>query len=79
VLGFFKRLRELSGGTLNVTPSEIFDNGSGSVLVMCTITGERGGRSASFDAVQAWRFEDGKVSSCQYFYSDQAAVDAFWS
>jgi ketosteroid isomerase-like protein len=76
---FFMRLRELSGGTIKLTPTEIFDNGSGIVLVMCSVTGERGGRRAAFDVIQAWRFEDAKAKSCQYYNADQAAVDAFWS
>ena len=57
----------------------IFDNGTGTFVALCTITGERAGRSASLDAAQIWRFEDGKAMSCRYYYADQAAVDAFWS
>ena len=78
-LGFFKKLHELSAGTIKVVPNEIFDNGSGTVLATVTITGERGGRQANFDAIQFWRFADGKATSLHYYYADQAELDAFWA
>jgi ketosteroid isomerase-like protein len=77
-LGFFKKLGEFSAGTIKVVPTEFFDNGSGAVVVLVTISAERGGRQISFDAVQVWRFEDGKAASLRYFYENQAELDAFW-
>jgi ketosteroid isomerase-like protein len=77
-LGFFKKLSEFSAGTIKVVPTEIFDNGSGTVLALVTISASRGGRQISFDAVQVWRFEDGKAASLRYFYGNQAELDAFW-
>jgi ketosteroid isomerase-like protein len=78
LLGFFKKLHELSGATIKVAANEIFDNGSGTVLATVTITAERGGRQACFDAIQNWRFVDGKAASLHYYFADQSEPDAFW-
>ena len=78
LLGFFKKLRDLSGGTIGVAPTEIFDNGSGTVLATVTITAERGGRHLRFDAIQNWQFADGKAVSLHYYHADQSVPDAFW-
>jgi ketosteroid isomerase-like protein len=77
-LGFFKKLSEHSAGTIKVVPREFFDNGCATVVVLVTISAARGGREISFDAVQVWRFEDGKATSLRYFYANQAELDAFW-
>jgi len=78
LLGFFKKLYELSDGTIKVAATEMFDNGSGTVLATVKITAERGGRQANFDAIQFWRFADGKAMSLNYYFRDQADPDAFW-
>jgi ketosteroid isomerase-like protein len=78
LLGFFKKLHKLSDGTIKVTANEIFDNGSGTVLATVTITAERGGRQARFDAIQNWRFVDGKATSLHYYFADQSVPDGFW-
>ena len=77
-LGFFKKLHELSGGTIKVTADEIFDNGTGTVLATVTITAERGGRHLCLDAIQNWQFVDGKAASLHYYIADQSVPDAFW-
>jgi ketosteroid isomerase-like protein len=78
LLGFFKKLHELSGGTIKVSPSEIFDNDSGTVLATVTITAERGGRQADFNAIQKWQFAGGKAKSLHYYFADQSVPDGFW-
>jgi ketosteroid isomerase-like protein len=78
LLGFFKKLHELSGGTIKVTANEIFDNGGGTVLATVTITAERNGRQVRFDAIQNWRFADGKATSLDYYLADQSVPDGFW-
>lgn len=79
VVGFFQKLGELSNGTFNVTVRELFDNGTGTVVALCTLGGERNGQSPNFDTVQVWRFADGKATSFREFNDDQAGLDAFWS
>jgi ketosteroid isomerase-like protein len=78
LLGFFKKLHELSAGTIKVAPNEIFDNDSGTVLATVTITAERGGRQVCFDAIQNWGFTDGKAASLHYYFADQSVPDGFW-
>jgi ketosteroid isomerase-like protein len=79
VVGFFQKLGELSGGTFNVSVREIFDNGTGTVVALVTLAGERNGRQQSNDTVQVWRFVDGMAVSFNEFNDAQAELDEFWS
>ena len=79
VVRFFERLMELSGGTFSVSAHEIFDNGDGTVVALCTLDGERDGRRGTFDTVQVWSFADGKATRMREFNDRQAELDAFWS
>ena len=79
VVAFFEKLGQLSEGTFSVTANEIFDNATGTVVALCTLSAERSGRQASFDTVQVWRFADGKATSMREFNEQQAALDEFWS
>ena len=79
VVGFFQQLGELSDGTFTVTAQEILDNGTGTVVALCELAGERNGRNPTFDTVQVWRVADGKATSFREFNDDQSGLDAFWS
>ena len=79
VLGFFQKLGELSGGTFHLSVHEIFDNGTGTVVALTTLNGERNGRQQSHHAVHVWRFADGKAVSFNEYNDAQAELDEFWS
>jgi len=79
VLGFFAKLAELTAGTFFVTAHEIFDNRTGTVVALCTIGGDRHGRSETFDVVHVWRFADGKAANLRDHNAQQAALNAFFS
>lgn len=79
VVGFFEKLVELSDATFSVTPRDILDNGSGTVVALCTLDAERNGRRGTFDTVQVWNFEGGKATRLREFNDQQAELDAFWS
>lgn len=78
VVGFFGRLMEASGGTFHLDVHQIVPAGDG-CLVLVTEHASRDGSEMSASAVHAWRFADGKFTEFSNHYSDQAAVDAFWS
>lgn len=79
VVGFFMKLAELSGGTLNLEVDEVFDNGTGTVVALVTIHATRDGRQGSFASAQIWGFADGKITSYVEYYGDEAAMNVFWS
>lgn len=79
IVAFFEKLVDLSGGTFSVTARELFDNGTGTVVALCTLDAERNGRRGTFDTVQVWTFEDGKATSLREFNDQQAELDEFWS
>jgi hypothetical protein len=78
LVGFFTKLVELSAGAINVTPTEIFDQGGRRPCGTVTIPAKRGGRRGCFPAAQVWRLADGKATSPIDYYGDQAGLDAFW-
>lgn len=78
VVGFFAKLMEASGGTFALDVHHIVAAGD-RVLALVTEHATRDGSPLSVSAVHAWRFAGGKVTEFTNHYSDQAAVDAFWS
>lgn len=78
VLGFFDHFMRLSDGTFRVQVDEIFAEGD-RVVILCTETARRGGRSWSSPQVHVWTIKDGRATAfCQY-QGDQQAEDEFWS
>lgn len=78
VLGFFDHFMRLSDGTFRVQIDEIFAEGD-RVVILCTETARRGGRSWSSPQVHVWTIKDGRATAfCQY-QGDQQAEDEFWS
>jgi uncharacterized protein len=78
VLDFFGRCQELSGGTLKVAVDEALADGD-RVIVLSTVSAQRGGQSWSSPEVHVWRVAAGRaVEFCEY-QGDQQAEDEFWS
>jgi ketosteroid isomerase-like protein len=79
VVDFCTTVFERSAATLKVEVDEMFDNGTGTVVALSTISAERRGKSFAWPAAQVWQFDAGLVTSLQEFYAQQAEIDAFWS
>lgn len=76
--GFFQKFMELSSGTFRIDIEDILSQGD-RVVVLCTESAKRGGRSWSSPQVHVWTIRDGRVAVfCQY-QGDQQTEDEFWS
>jgi uncharacterized protein len=75
---FFARLGPLSGGTFR---AELLDVAEGEryVVAVQRATAQHGGRSLDVTGCQLMTVEDGRITEVRGHYSDQEALDAFWS
>ena len=78
VVGFFKRVLDLSAGTFRIRIDDVLAN-ENRVIVLVTESAKRGPRSWSSPQVHAWTIEDGKASVFWQFQGDQQTEDEFWS
>jgi len=78
VLGFFGHFRELSGGTFRLQVDHVLAKGD-RVVVLCTESARRGGRSWSSPQVHVWTVKDGKATAFCEYAGDQQGEDEFWS
>ena len=77
VLGFFERFMELSGGTFQIQIDEVFAKRD-RVVVLCTETAQRGGRSWSSPQVHVWTRGRPSIAFREN-EGDQQGEDEFWS
>lgn len=79
VVGFFGRVRELSGGTIR---TELIDVLGGATfgIALVRVFAEREGRrlDGEFQAF-TYRLEGGRIAEFWFLVEDRYAVDAFWS
>jgi ketosteroid isomerase-like protein len=75
---FFARLGPLSGGTFR---AELLDVAEGEryVVAVQRATGEHGGKAFDVTGCQLMTVEDGRITEVRGHYSDQYALDDFWS
>jgi ketosteroid isomerase-like protein len=75
---FFARLGPRSGGTFR---AELLDVAVGEryVVAVQRATAERDGQSIDVTGCQLMRVEDGRITEVHGHYSDQYALDEFWS
>jgi len=78
VLGFFAHFMELSGGTFRLQIDDVLAKGD-RVVVLCTESARRGGRSWSSPQIHVWTVKDGKATVFEEYPGDQQAEDEFWS
>jgi len=78
VLRFFAHFMELSGGTFRLQVDEVLAKGD-RVVVLCTETARRGGRSWSAPQVHVWTIKDGKATIFREYEGDEQGDDEFWS
>ena len=79
LLGFFRRIREMTGDTFTVTPVRVLASDR-YVFVFNNLRGEREGRNLDVISVNCFKFrEDGKASEYWSLVNDRAAMDRFFS
>ena len=78
VLGFFGHFMELSGGTFRLQVDDVIAKGD-RVVVLCTESAQRGGRSWSARQIHVWTLKDGKATVFWEYEGDEQGDDEFWS
>jgi len=78
VVGFFGHFMELSGGTFELRVDDVLAK-EDRVVVLCTTSARRGGRSWSSPQVHVWTVKDGKATTFREYAGDEQSEDEFWS
>ena len=78
VLGFFDRFMELSDRTFRIQIHDVLAN-SERVVVLCTESARRAGRSWSSPQVHVWTVKNGRATVFWQYQGDQQTEDEFWS
>lgn len=78
VLEFFNRFMELSGATFRIQIDDVLANHE-RVVVLCTESAQRAGRSWSSPQVHVWTVKNGRVRVFWQYQGDQQTEDEFWS
>jgi ketosteroid isomerase-like protein len=78
VLGFFDHFMRLSDNSFTLQIDEVFAKGD-RVVILCTESAQRGGRSWSSSQVHVWTVKDGRVIAFREYEGDQQGEDEFWS
>jgi uncharacterized protein len=69
---------ELSHGTFRIQIDDILAKGD-RVVVFCTESARRGGRSWSSPQVHVWTVQDGRATVFRQYQGDQQTENEFWS
>jgi uncharacterized protein len=78
VLGFFGLFMQLSGGTFRLRVDDVLAKGS-RVVVLCTESAERNGRSWSSPQVHVWTIVNGKAKTFREYCGAERVEDEFWA
>jgi ketosteroid isomerase-like protein len=78
IFRFFGKLKDLSGGTFNAELTDVVANDRHAVALQHA-TATRGTKRLDVTACQFMRIQDGKILEVRGYYSDQYALDEFWS
>ena len=76
--GFFQKFMELSAGTFRIRIDDVLSKGD-RVVVLCTESAQRGGRSWSSPQVHVWTIRDDRATVFWQYQGDQQTEDEFWS
>jgi ketosteroid isomerase-like protein len=76
--GFFQKFIELSSGTFRIQIDDVLSKGD-RVVVLCTESAQRGGRSWSSPQVHVWTVRDGRATVFRQYQGEQQTEDEFWS
>jgi hypothetical protein len=75
---FFEHFMGLSDGTFHLQIDDVLAKGD-RVVVLCTESAQRAGRSWSSPQVHAWTVKDGRAIAFRQYQGDQQTEDEFWS
>jgi len=78
IIRFLAKLKELSGGTFKAELTDVVANDSHAVALQHA-TGTRDTKRLDVTACQVMRIQDGRILEVRGHYSDQYALDDFWS
>ena len=78
VIGFFAATMELSAGTFAIDIDDVLASGQ-RVVVLCTVSAQRHGRSWSSPEVHVWRVVNGQAVEFREYQGEQQTEDEFWS
>jgi len=78
VLGFFDHFMGLSKGTFRLQVDDVLGTGD-RVVVLCTTSAQRAGRTWTSPQVHVWTVKDGKAVAFREYEGDQQAEDEFWA
>jgi uncharacterized protein len=78
VAGFFEHFMDLSERTFRIQIDEILADRD-RVVVLCTESASRAGRSWSSPQVHVWTVKDGRATAFWEYEGDQQGDDEFWS
>jgi ketosteroid isomerase-like protein len=76
--GFFEHFMGLSEGSFRIQIDQILANRD-RVVVLCTESASRAGRSWSSPQVHVWTVKDGRATAFWEYEGDQQGEDEFWS
>jgi ketosteroid isomerase-like protein len=76
--GFFEHFMGLSDGSFRIQIDQILANRD-RVVVLCTESASRAGRSWSSPQVHVWTVKDGRATAFHEYEGDQQGEDEFWS
>ena len=76
--GFFEQFMGLSEGTFRIQIDQILADRD-RVVVLCTESARRAGRSWSSPQVHVWTVRDGRATAFWEYEGDQQSEDEFWS
>jgi ketosteroid isomerase-like protein len=77
VRGFFDRFMTLSNGTFRLKVDRVLAKDD-CVVVLCTTSAQRGGRSWASPQVHVWTVRNGKATVFWEYQGDQQTEDEFW-
>lgn len=77
ILGLFKHLGDVTGGTFETSPYELFANDRDAVALI-DVTASRGEESIAYSLVIVAHLEDGQVVEMWSITDDPYRVDPFW-
>ena len=77
VLGFFGLFMQLSNGTFRLRVDDVLAKGD-RVVVLCTESAERNGRSWSSPQVHVWTLANGKATAFREYCGAERVEDEFW-
>ena len=78
VAGFFDHFMGLSEGTFRIRIDQVLADRD-RVVVLCTESASRAGRSWSSPQVHVWTVKDGRATAFWEYEGDQQGEDEFWS